>query len=504
MSDYHLSYPLSDGFIHNWLVAGPLATPVENLEAFQGQELKLQIARQVYQPASGIAEPPHNWASFTMADTKLTWKHTPCLDDHFVNLTGFYHTCHHLQSWAYAEIVSGEALSVKAILTTNGPADIWLNEQHAHRQEHFHHQLPGRVPLVLNFNAGVNKVLVRFEGVAIRECPNVMALQLLDFPSGEQKPIRIPIADDLVDLHHRLETVYTQSYLDRDVFVNDEKVVLNWPLDMRENEHYSATIQAKNNRIYGTLETTIQESKKRPLMMAYELVDNEYNLLVRPGLASFYEKNVRVEHSVLFHSLRNKFSDTPYGNHGERRYEALRDAAMRNKGLYSEIAKMAGGWWSNLRPQDILAAIDSINERADCSDFYLVGLLGMLYRFGDHEQFPEEARQPLEDCIINFRYWLDEPGDDAMCFWSENHQILFHTCEVLAGQRFPERVFSNSGLTGRQHREKGERLALAWLKKRAQYGFQEWDSNCYFEHDLLALSHLFDLGRRLRSMSWRP
>jgi hypothetical protein len=81
-----------------------------------------------------------------------------------------------------------------------------------------------------------------------------------------------------------------------------------------------------------------------------------------------------------------------------------------------------------------------------------------------------------------------------MCYWSENHQILFHTCEILAGQSYPDRTFTNNGQSGRWHRAKAERLALAWLKKRAIYGFQEWDSNCYFEHDLLALSHLLDLA----------
>jgi hypothetical protein len=37
-------------------------------------------------------------------------------------------------------------------------------------------------------------------------------------------------------------------------------------------------------------------------------------------------------------------------------------------------------------------------------------------------------------------------------------------------------------------------MALAWLQKRGASGFSEWDSNCYFEEDLLALSHLADLA----------
>ena len=89
---------------------------------------------------------------------------------------------------------------------------------------------------------------------------------------------------------------------------------------------------------------------------------------------------------------------------------------------------------------------------------------------------------------------MDQPGADAMCFWSENHQILFHTCEILAGQLLPDELFANAGLTGSQHRAKGEERALSWLRKRAAGGFREWDSNTYFEEDVLALSHLVDLA----------
>jgi hypothetical protein len=117
-----------------------------------------------------------------------------------------------------------------------------------------------------------------------------------------------------------------------------------------------------------------------------------------------------------------------------------------------------------------------------------------MHRYWDDPSFPDELRAPLEECVLNFRYWMDEPGEDAMCFWSENHQILFHACEILAGQLFPDRTFTNVGQTGQWHREKGERMALSWLHKRASGGFREWDSNCYFEEDLLALAHIADLA----------
>ena len=81
-----------------------------------------------------------------------------------------------------------------------------------------------------------------------------------------------------------------------------------------------------------------------------------------------------------------------------------------------------------------------------------------------------------------------------MWFWSENHQILFHACEILAGQYFGQQILSNTGQPAHWHLARGQAFALAWLQKRAAGGFREWDSNCYFEHDVLALTHIADLS----------
>ena len=78
-----------------------------------------------------------------------------------------------------------------------------------------------------------------------------------------------------------------------------------------------------------------------------------------------------------------------------------------------------------------------------------------------------------------------------MCYHTENHSILFHTCEILAGQLYPDRVFSNTGADGPLARREGQRAwRRAWFDLRGKYGFHEWDSNVYFEEDMLALSHL--------------
>jgi hypothetical protein len=77
-----------------------------------------------------------------------------------------------------------------------------------------------------------------------------------------------------------------------------------------------------------------------------------------------------------------------------------------------------------------------------------------------------------------------------MCFWSENHQLLFATCEYMAGQLYPGEVFSNSGMTGEEHSKKGKAAITRWLRRRFEFGFSEFHSNTYYEEDIAPLSLL--------------
>ena len=152
--------------------------------AFKGEDWKLQIARHYYEADSGVTQPPVQDEPFEVGDAKLEWNYFRCDDDHFVDCTAFYHTCHYLRSWAYSQVVSPSAQDVTCVLTTNGPADVWLNGKHVHRQEHFHHQIPHSVSFQARLIKGHNEFLVRFEEVAARECPFAMALQIVGLGAG--------------------------------------------------------------------------------------------------------------------------------------------------------------------------------------------------------------------------------------------------------------------------------------------------------------------------------
>ncbi|NQU52675.1 MAG: hypothetical protein HQ522_09065, partial [Bacteroidetes bacterium] len=136
--------------------------------------------------------------------------------------------------------------------------------------------------------------------------------------------------------------------------------------------------------------------------------------------------------------------------------------------------------------------LEYIKGEYDCSDFRLVNTIRILYEAGD--QIPQDYKSKIEDVLFNFRYWWDEPGANSMCYWSENHQILFASAEYLLGQLYPDTVFPSSGLTGKQHMEKAKKRALDWLEMRWNYGFIEFNSGVYYKEDIGALINLIDFA----------
>ncbi len=135
----------------------------------------------------------------------------------------------------------------------------------------------------------------------------------------------------------------------------------------------------------------------------------------------------------------------------------------------------------------IQPTIQYINSRYDCSDFSLLFLLRFYLEYKD--LLPESNKATIRNTFLNFKYWMDEPGEDSMCYWSENHQIIFAVCEYLAGSEWNREVFTNNGMTGEQHRTKALKRINIWLEQRFKYGFSEWYSNNYYPEDIAPMAN---------------
>lgn len=158
---------------------------------------------------------------------------------------------------------------------------------------------------------------------------------------------------------------------------------------------------------------------------------------------------------------------------------------MGPPGLAELPALLAG------RPVDegpIAELVDFVNARHDCADFRMVTLLTLWYRA--RQVLSAATRDAVRRAILGFAYWMDEPGTDAMCTWSENHQVIFSACEYLAGQAFPDEPFADSGFTGRDRMHRAGSRLDRWLTDRFRFGYTEWSSTTYYEEHAAGLGLL--------------
>jgi hypothetical protein len=132
-----------------------------------------------------------------------------------------------------------------------------------------------------------------------------------------------------------------------------------------------------------------------------------------------------------------------------------------------------------------------IGSRADCADFEAVGLLTLLHRVDDWEP---GLRAEVRAALLGFKYWIDQPGLDAMCYFTENHQLVWHTAELLAGELFRDEVFGNTGWSGSEHARHGAELAAEWIRRRLAGGLSEFNSNAYLAIDALALVSIVEFA----------
>ncbi|WP_349294708.1 hypothetical protein ABEB22_20745 (plasmid) [Thioclava sp. 'Guangxiensis'] len=190
------------------------------------------------------------------------------------------------------------------------------------------------------------------------------------------------------------------------------------------------------------------------------------------------------------------------------------DLATRKAKARARILREAGGSISRglllLREGGAASEIEAIfahtmqaiDRRHDCADFWL---LPLIWAYRDHAGtvLPEALWARVRQSILGFRYWLDEPGNDVMWFWSENHAFSFHVAQYLAGETFPDEIFPGSGRTGREQKARAEARLQRWFASVEEHGLAEWNSSCYYPIDLLGLFTLReccpDAGLRARA-----
>ncbi|MBD3230947.1 MAG: hypothetical protein GF329_22400 [Candidatus Lokiarchaeota archaeon] len=172
------------------------------------------------------------------------------------------------------------------------------------------------------------------------------------------------------------------------------------------------------------------------------------------------------------------------------RQAIYRNDSKISHGFYSQASRIYLNMSAN--ETNIEAGLDRIINFKDCQDFRMNMICRMLYFDRDNTVLSSEIKNKIEDAMFKAKYWYTEPSEDDCIFWTENHQILYHTSELLMGQLYPDINFTNSGMNGTEHINHALPMIDRWLDWRGEFGFSEWHSNTYLSEDIAALVNLVD------------
>jgi hypothetical protein len=176
-----------------------------------------------------------------------------------------------------------------------------------------------------------------------------------------------------------------------------------------------------------------------------------------------------------------------------RAREALEHVAEHGeKDTVAALARLALDRGGPDTDRMIELALPIIQDLHDCADFVLVPLIWCRMAWPD--RIGPSTRARIDETIRGFRFWMDEPGNDVMWYFSENHALLYHTACHLAGTLLPDAIFTRSGRTGRDQAEIGRRRLLEWLSHFEACEMAEWNSAPYFPIDLKGLCSLYALS----------
>lgn len=402
-----------------------------------------------------------------------------------VDLSGFWFRPTRIECWAATGIEAEASQAARFRFATCGGALLRVNGVEYASLSRYQRNLEEVAEVEIPLEAGANTVEVWFGDLCERDTRYYFELTLLD-GRGLFVAAPIPIQPErAAEIEHLLDGMR----FERPFYGSGEVAVL---LPKPASTDYAVTVDVTGD--FMSTETIperlrLKRGDSRIVLGAAETLPADFrhfNITLACGAFSL-SRVLGVEICNLAEA------QAPAGSIEERASEALRHVAeLGESDTVRALARLAVGQSGPETDAMLAASLPAIADCHDCADFILVPLLWCRTAYGD--DIGPTTRAQIDDAILGFRYWMDEPGNDVQWYFSENHALLFHTACYLAGALFPDATFRRSGRTGREQSAVGRQRLVEWLDHFERYEMAEWNSAPYFPIDFKGLATLFALA----------
>jgi hypothetical protein len=472
----------SNGFLTKWLICGPKLNIPEIVVEEEIQE-KFESKMREAIPDDNFTVPMNIYLDETCSGQN--WKYWYGGNGIFVDISNFYRLICRVEFYGATQIKSSEACELQLCLWCYPATDVWVNGEKVLTHEAAVYKPMRRAQTSIKLKKGINDIFVRCQNLGVRDTRNIYGMQLI----GELSGIENILPDKDGNIRQLTEAAdWLDSLKLKEAHLLFAKSAPPVPCTIEmytELPHKSGKnticISApwENGSSYDFAEgykgvKVIIFLHGQSLVRSFEIMENEKPVYQKvSGTIAEHRKNV----IALTGELKKKIdSDNPM-----------------DTGVYYVLARMAtnGGFISEDDKAILLHDLDFVDACSDCSDFALSALLRLFMTYDVEDQ---ELQERMKQVVLRFRYWMDEEGSDGMCFWSENHTLLFHGCQMVAGLLYPNEIFSRSGRTGIEMNLLGNKRCSEWLDIVEKKGFEEFLSAGYMCVTAAAILELVDFA----------
>ncbi|TXB71354.1 hypothetical protein FQV27_04620 [Paracoccus aurantiacus] len=403
-----------------------------------------------------------------------------------VDLSGFWFRPTRIGTWAETVLRADTAGKARLRLRTCGGAILFVNGQEIGWMAPYIRNLENEAEFSAPLLAGDNIIRVWFDDLAERDARYYFQLDFLDGPSVRHA---LPIAAE-PSVADAMEEALASMRFERPAYDRGEVALIAGnpiPADITAE----ISVEGDFMSIEEPVRFSIPLRQGETRLAIADAVDlpadfRHFIVTLRAGdLAVSRTFGVEISHAA-------RQGDAP-ATLPARIAEALNEVAEHAEAdTVRALARLATGKAGPETDAMIANALPAIEDCHDCADFILVPLLWCRIAYGD--AIDPALRDRIDAAILNYRYWMDEKGNDVQWYFSENHALLFHTAAYLAGDLLPDAGFVRSGRTGAEQSATGAARVRAWLDHFEKWEMAEFNSAPYFPIDLKGLCALYALA----------
>lgn len=389
--------------------------------------------------------------------------------------------------------IKGEKGVNRFEIKTCGGVKIWLNGENVHTFSHYHRNDVKIFSFELDLTGDFDELLIMFDDLVERDAEYYIELITL-----QNIATALPVKDLTHEEFDHINGLVNELHFERP-FYCDEEIVLSTKnrADLKINLH----IDAHSDFIdfYSCKKTIVTEIGENKFPICFS--DDIKTGFIAFGISIEYKTFKReitlateIKHKKQSSEIDSLYDTNTIAGRKEASYHfAVLDADPSSFKLIS-ILNHNDSKYKKEFDSIIDKEVNRISNCEDCSDFYLVALYYVVTKYRDHEFVDEAVINKIENLFVNFRYGFDEPGNDVMWWFSENHALLFFVLKYLTAIHMPKATFTRSNEMGEDRIDSSRENILSWLKDFNIAGLTEWNSVSYIPIDFIGLCAIHEFG----------